>query len=105
MFSSVRRRNLDRRFHIRVVLCKTKVKKGDLRRTRVDFKTKYAVDKGLITASTKTLADDLYDLRNNIHILKAVNSQYIPTPREAKDAFILMQVFVDEIKHFYNAHT
>jgi len=87
-----------------LVLCKTKKKKGDLKRTRVDFKTKYAVSKGLISQSTKDLVDNLYDLRNNIHILKAANSQYTPKLREAKDAFLLMQSFVGEIKNYYTTH-
>ena len=87
-----------------LILCKTKKKKGDLKRTRVDFKTKYAVSKGLISQSTKDLVDNLYDLRNNIHILKAANSQYTPKLREAKDAFLLMQTFVGEIKNYYTTH-
>ena len=87
-----------------LVLCKAKTKKGDLKRTRVDFKTEYAVSKGLITQRTKEAVDNLYDLRNNIHILKAANSQYTPKLREAKDAFILMQTFVGEIKQFYSVH-
>lgn len=87
-----------------LVLCKSKKKKGDLKRTRVDFKTKYAVSKGLITQSTKDAVDNLYDLRNNIHILKAANSQYIPKLREAREAFALMQTFVSEIKSFYLSH-
>jgi hypothetical protein len=87
-----------------LVLCQTKKKKGDLKRTRVDFKTKYAVSKGLISQSTKDLVDNLYDLRNNIHILKAANSQYTPKLREAKDAFLLMQSFVGEIKNYYTTH-
>ena len=88
-----------------LVLCKTKEKKGDLKRTRVDFKTKYAVSKGLITQTTKDAVDSLYDLRNNIHILKAAKSQYTPKLRDARDAFILMQAFVEEIKQFYSTHT
>ena len=87
-----------------LVLCKATTKKGDLKRTRVDFKTEYAVSKGLITQRTKEAVDNLYDLRNNIHILKAANSQYTPKLREAKDAFILMQTFVGEIKQFYSVH-
>ena len=45
-----------------LVLCKTKKKKGDLKRTRVDFNTKYAVSKGLISQSTKDLVNSLYNL-------------------------------------------
>lgn len=90
---------------IPLVLCKSKEKRGDLKRTRVDFKTKYAVSKGLITQATKDAVDNLYDLRNNIHILKAAKSQYTPKLREARDAFILMQTFIGEIKRFFNTHT
>ncbi len=88
-----------------LVLCKNKKKKADLKRTRVDFKTKYAVSKGLITQDTKNSLDNLYDLRNNVHILKATKSQYTPRLREAKDAFLLMQAFVEEIKNFYFTHS
>ena len=87
-----------------LVLCKAKKKKGDLKRTRVDFKTKFGVSKGLISEDLKEKIDNLYDLRNNIHILKAANSQYKPKLREAKDAFLLMQSFVSEIKAFYASH-
>ena len=88
-----------------LVLCKTRTRKGDLKRTRVDHKTKFGVSKGLITQSTKESVDSLYDLRNNIHILKAASSQYTPKLREAKEAFILMQTFVSEVKSYYEAHT
>lgn len=84
-----------------LLLCKTKKKKGDLKRTRIDFKTKYAVEKGLLLQATKESFDSLYNLRNNIHILKAANSQYRPKLKEAKEAFILMQTFVGEIKAYY----
>ena len=88
-----------------LLLCKTKKKKGDLKRTRIDFKTKYAVERGLLLQATKDSFDSLYNLRNNIHILKAADSQYIPKLREAKEAFILMQAFVDEIKAYYKANS
>ena len=88
-----------------LILCKTKHKKGDLRRTRVDFKTKFGVSKGLISQATKEGFDSLYDLRNNIHILKAANSQYTPKLKEAKAAFLLMQSFVGEIKNYYSTQT
>lgn len=87
-----------------LLLCKTRKKKGDLKRTRIDFKTKYAVERGLLLQATKDSFDSLYNLRNNIHILKAADSQYIPKLREAKEAFILMQTFVGEIKAYYIAN-
>lgn len=86
-------------------LCKIKKKNGDLKRTRIDNRTEYAVSKGLISQATKDSFDSLYDLRNNIHIIKAANSQYVPKLRESKEAFILMQTFVGEIKNYYNTHT
>lgn len=84
-----------------LVLCKEKKRPGVLKRTRVDFKTKYAVGKGIIAQPMKDAVDELYDLRNNIHILKAADSQYNPLLREAKDAFNLMQSFVEEVKSYY----
>lgn len=87
-----------------LVLCKTKHRKGDLRRTRVDFKTKFGVSKGLISQATKESYDSLYDRRNNIHILKAAKSEYTPRLKEAKEAFLLMESFVSEIKAYYLEH-
>lgn len=84
-----------------LLLCKAKKKRGDLKRTRIDFKTEYAVGKGLLSQATKDSFDRLYNLRNNIHILKAADSQYIPKLSEAKEAFILMQTLVGEIKTYY----
>lgn len=87
-----------------LTICKTKKKKADLKRTRVDFKTKYAVEKGLISQELKDKVDNLYDMRNNIHILKAANSHYIPKLKEGKEAFLLMQQFVDSVKLYYSTH-
>ena len=87
-----------------LVLCVKKRKKGDLKRTRMDFKTKFGVSNGLVTQETKEEFDKLYDLRNNIHILKATQRQYTPKLSEAKKAFILMRKFVSEIKDFYSSH-
>ena len=85
-------------------LCKLETKKGVLKRTRIDKKTEFAVNKGLFSQATKDAVDSLYDLRNNIHILKAADSQYTPKLREAKEAFVLMKAFVSEIKAYYFAH-
>lgn len=68
----------------------------------MDYKTKFAVKHGIISQATKDSVDALYDLRNNIHILKAANSQYSPKLKEAKEAFLLMQSFIDEVKIFYS---
>lgn len=85
-------------------LCKSKTKKGVLKRTRIDKRTEYAVTKGIISQKTKDAFDGLYDLRNNIHIIKAADSQYVPKLKEAKEAFSLMQTFVDEIRDYYITH-
>lgn len=85
-------------------LCQEKTKKAILKRTRIDYKTKFAKDKGLISEDLKTRFDVLYDLRNNIHILKAADSQYYPKLSEAKSAFLLMQDFVTEIRSYYSTH-
>jgi len=90
--------------NITLTLCQEKKKKGVLKRTRIDFKTTFAVEHGLITPSTKEAFDALYNLRNNVHILKAADSQYRPKIREAKDAFLLMQTFVSEVKTYYTEH-
>lgn len=89
---------------VSLVLCHEKEKKGELKRTRVDLKTEYAVRKGLITQEIKTTLDNLYDSRNNVHILKAARNQYSPKLKDAKDAFELMQKFVGEIKEFYRCN-
>ena len=66
-----------------------------------DFKTKFSVEKGIISKSMKERLDTLYDQRNNVHILKAVSREYIPLLGEAKEAFLLMNDFVLEVKQFY----
>lgn len=89
---------------VELSLCKLETKKGVLKRTRIDKKTEFAVSKGLFSQTIKDAVDSLYDLRNNIHILKAADSQYTPRLKEAKNAFILMQDFVAEVKAFYLSH-
>lgn len=89
---------------VELCLCKLEAKKGVFKLTRIDKKTEFAVSKGLFSQSIKDAVDSLYDLRNNIHILKAADSQYTPKLREAKEAFLLMQAFVSEIKTYYLAH-
>ena len=86
-------------------LCYEKTNKGILKRTRADHKSKFAVDKGIISEAIKCRFDQLYDLRNNIHILKAAETGYIPKLKEAKEAFLLMQEFVDSVKDFFKNHT
>ena len=85
-----------------LVLCKMKVKKADIKRERIDHKTEFAVQKGIISQSTKDEMDKLYDSRNNIHILKAAGNNYKPKLRESRDAFLLMQKLVGEVKDYYS---
>lgn len=82
-------------------LCQEKKKKADIKRTRIDYKTEFAVAHNIISQSTKVAFDALYDSRNNIHILKAANNNYNPKLYESKNAFLLMQTFVEEVKLFY----
>lgn len=84
-------------------LCKAKIIKGNLKRTRVDFKAQFAVEKGVISGDMKEEICKLYDSRNNIHILKASSSNYTPRLYEAKNAFNLMQEFIEEVKNFFSA--
>ena len=85
-----------------LTLCRKKKEKGVLKRTRIDFKTRFACERGIISDKTKVRFDQLYDLRNNVHILKAADSDYIPRRNEAKDAFYFMQDFISEVKKFYS---
>ena len=85
-------------------ICREKKKKGDLKRTRVDAKTKFAAEKGLLTQDLKDRLDALYDLRNNIHIIKAAETEYDPKLREARDGFELMRELVGFIRDYYQTH-
>ena len=88
-----------------VAICQRKVNKGVLKRTRIDEKTQYAVDKGIISQDIKEYFDKLYDLRNNVHILKASQNKYVPRIVDAKESFIFMRKFIQEVKNFYIAHS
>ena len=88
-----------------LVICKEKKKKGLLKRTRVDFKTSFAVKYGLLSGDLKNRLDVLYDQRNNIHILKATETNYRPKLKEAKESFILMEEIVEYIKQYYVSHS
>lgn len=82
-------------------VCSEKKKKGVLKGTRVDFKTEFAVEKGLLTNDLKERLDILYDLRNNVHIIKAAEAEYNPKLHEARDGFELMRDVVTHIKAYY----
>ena len=81
-------------------LCNRKKKKVDLKRERIDNKIAFCLGKNVISESSASAFQQLYEARNNIHILKAINSNYSPKVSEAKSAFILMQKIRDEVKHF-----
>ena len=85
-------------------VCSEKKKKGILKRTRVEFKTEFAVEKGLLASDLKDRLDTLYDLRNNVHIIKAAEAGYNPKLREAKEGFELMRDVVEYIRQYYNDH-
>ena len=85
-------------------VCSEKKLKGVLKRTRVDFKTKFAVEKGLLTTDLKDRLDMLYDQRNNVHIIKAAEAGYNPKLREAKEGFELMRDVVEHVKNYYINH-
>lgn len=68
-------------------LCQEKKKKADIKRTRIDYKTEFAVAYNIISQLTKVAFDALYDSRNNIHILKAANNNYNPRLYESKMLF------------------
>lgn len=85
-------------------LCRSVRRKGDLKRTRIDLKVKFAYEKGFILQDTKNKFLELYDQRNNVHILKAMNSNYIPKLYEAKNSFLIMQSVIEEIKQYYTVH-
>lgn len=82
-------------------LCKEKIVKADLKRERMDHKTGFAVEHGIISEDSKEKFDKLYDMRNNVHILKATQNNYNPRKYEAKNAFLLMQQLVAEVKAYY----
>ena len=82
-------------------ICREKKRKGVLKRTRIDYKTEFAVKKGIVSQDIKERLDKLYELRNNIHIIKAAEAEYQPKLREAKEAFLLMMETIGFIKKYY----
>lgn len=81
-------------------LCEKKKRKTDLKRERIDKKISFCREKNVISESSASEFKQLYEARNNIHILKAIKSDYRPRVLEAKSAFNLMQKIRDEVKHF-----
>ncbi len=81
-----------------VYICKQKLQKKSIKSMNIEERTEFAVEKGMITVDVARRICGLYDLRNNVHILKATRSDYVPQINQAKDAFQLMQEFVEQIK-------
>lgn len=84
-----------------IFLCRAKKKKVPLKCVRITERLDLVVRKNLISTPIRDRIENLYDTRNNVHILKAAMSNYIPKITEAKEAFLLMQDFVNEVKKFY----
>lgn len=78
--------------------CQKVKKKKAIRFMRIDWRTAFAVEKGIISEDVSKRICALYDLRNNVHILKATRNNYFPTIRQSKDAFELMEEFVAQVK-------
>ena len=85
----------------KLFLCKEKKRNRPLKLVREDEKTTFAVEKGIITQDIKERYDALYELRNNIHILRATDASYNPKVNESKDAFHLMQEMKEQIEDYY----
>ena len=81
-----------------IYTCKKSSRIVPLKKTRIDKRTEIAKDFGIISATTKTQFDGLYDLRNNIHILKAASADYRPKIEEATKAFQLMEPIRSSVK-------
>ena len=80
--------------------CKKVTRKINLKTTRISDRTEACVKLGIISKNIKRDLDNLYDIRNHIHILKAAQSNYRPTIKECLHAFELMNKIVTSIaKH------
>lgn len=88
----------------KLYICKQKIREKPLKLVRIDRKTSFAVSKNIISQDIKEKVDALYDLRNNVHIIKSAEANYHPKLKEAKEAFLLMQQFVAEVSNFYLAN-
>lgn len=81
-----------------VYTCKRASRNVSLKKTRIDKRTELACQFGIISKTVKEQFDSLYDLRNNIHILKAASANYRPTIEEGTQAFLLMEPMRTSIK-------
>lgn len=87
-----------------VYLCKYKTEKASVTWTSTPTKTEFAVEKGIISEDTKDKFCQLYDLRNNTHILKAASTNYTPKYKEAKEGYELTFQLIGEIRDYFSTH-
>lgn len=82
----------------KVYTCKKASRDVPLKKTRIDKRTQLAEEFGIISSTIKAGFDGLYDLRNNIHLLKASSADYRPKIDEAIKAFQLMEPIQSSVK-------
>ena len=87
-----------------VFLCVKRIRKKPIKLIKIQSRTEFAVSKGIISDSMRDRICNLYDTRNNVHILKATQNKYVPNLSDAKKAYALMDDFVDEIKLYISSH-
>lgn len=88
-----------------VHLCSVVKGKGDVRFVSSDRKADLACKKGLISNATKEKYLEMYDIRNNVHIMRAYWTDYIPKAKGAADAYGLVWNFITELKQYCEEHT
>lgn len=81
-----------------IFACRQTSRAVPLKKVKIDKRTKIAVDLGIINEAIKKSIDELYDLRNNVHLLKAASTDYKPTIKQAMQAFKIMNLFTDSVK-------
>jgi hypothetical protein len=86
-----------------LILCKKQKNKASVTWARNTDKAEFACEKGIISDNIKEEYCNLYELRNNTHILKAVSTNYFPKLKDAQSAYELTWRLVEEIKVFCNA--
>ena len=85
-------------------LCRQKVDKAKITWTSNPAKAVFALEKGILTEDTQKQYCELYELRNNAHILKAATADYYPKLKEASAAYELTFRFIAEIKAYFTKH-
>lgn len=81
-------------------MCSEKLEKPSIELTTNPIKSEFAASRGIISEATKEKYKELYDLRNNAHLLKAAKSGYHPKPLEAEEAYKLTWTVIMEVKAF-----